>query len=252
MGVLSILWTIVRDAIGHTFIALGTTAIGYWLVPITVAIITLARSENRTRLKAIKSVLTNSLAAAVIVWFGVFVFQLHTSFQIFSHPQIDTIPPAPQVPHHAPEGNRLPKNVDALNPNDIEILACFWTKLKLNTAVLEPQKFDGPAGCRVRITSNSEVMLKNALLRIYMIPAQVKIQTNPQSTMLPTDSGSEDEFYQIPISQTLLKGSVAFPVRINLPRWPTRYRMRLLIITDEGRQLGWWAIDIIPVPDQGG
>ena len=139
------------------------------------------------------------------------------------------------------------KDADGLDPEDIKVVVC-QTELALNKVVVPLDKFDGPAECRVRISSNSKIELKNSLLRIYMIPIDVKIDTVPPAMTLPRAGGSMDDyFYQLPITQTLVRDGDAFTIVVKLPRLPRRYEIQIKILKDDGHLLGPWNITIIPI-----
>lgn len=150
--------------------------------------------------------------------------------------------PNPPRPSHSPQAH----NSENLNQNDIKVAVC-QTNLRLIGVVPASYKFDGPEKCRIRIYSDSQKPLRNAVLRIYLIPTWVKIQTEPEAEKLPTEGGSMDDyFYQMPLSQTLARGE-EFTARVMLPHRLVRYEIQLKIIDDNGQELGPWSIVIIPV-----
>jgi hypothetical protein len=160
-----------------------------------------------------------------------------------------------QVEQHAPSqpsSNTSHPPIQVLSSNDIRVDACSNT-LKLNTEIHSSTEFDGPQDCTLIITSDSKVMLKNALLRIRVMPRTVKIETKPQSTIVPDSpiGDIENEAHQIPIVQTVVKGGLPFTVLLELPRSSKRYGLIFQIITDDGRMLGWWGLDIIPAHEGG-
>jgi hypothetical protein len=147
----------------------------------------------------------------------------------------------------APNPNPLRKH-EVLNPNDVKISICR-TELSLKTVVRISDRFDGPQTCRLLISNMSKIMLKNTLLQIHVSSRNIKITTAPPATIVPGGiTGSiDDESYQIPIIQTIVKGGVPFPVIVGLPHSSKRYEMQIQILKDDGQSLGWWGIDIIPL-----
>ena len=145
-----------------------------------------------------------------------------------------------------------PERPPVISPNDISVVACS-NPLKLNTEIHSSTKFDGPQDCTLIISSDSKVMLKNALLQIRVMPRTIKIDTAPPFIPVPDSPSGEtgDILHQIPIVQTVAKGGVPFTVLLELPRSSKRYGLRFQIITDDGRMLGWWALDIIPAHESG-
>jgi hypothetical protein len=145
------------------------------------------------------------------------------------------------------------ERTSVISANDISVVACN-NPLKLNTEIHSSTKFDGPQDCTLIISSDSKVMLKNALLQIRVMPQRtVKINTVPPFTTVPDSPAGEieNELLQIPIVQTVAKGGVPFTVLLELPRSSKRYGLRFQIITDDGRMLGWWGVDIIPAHESG-
>jgi hypothetical protein len=192
----------------------------------------------------------------VLLLFGAFLYRLNS--WAAAHRPVENVPPA--LPQNGlqpkPPSPKLPPihhpTSQVLSPNDIRVDACSNT-LNLNTEIHSSTKFDGPQDCTLIITSDSKVMLKNALLQIRVMPRTVKINTVPSFTPVPDspDGEIENELLQIPIVQTVAKGGVPFTVLLELPRSSKRYGLIFQIITDDGRMLGWWGVDIIPAHESG-
>ena len=75
-GMASILWELVVSAVEGVWFLMGTTAYGYWLVPICGAFIGWSRAKDRRSIKAFRIAFIDALAAAALVFLIVFSWEL--------------------------------------------------------------------------------------------------------------------------------------------------------------------------------
>jgi hypothetical protein len=98
MDVLRILMQIASAATESTWAILGTTAYGFWLVPIAFAAISWWRNAERTTVKVLKEVAINAFGSAIFVFIAVFSVQFYRHFANLGHLSMDIItPPIPAL-----------------------------------------------------------------------------------------------------------------------------------------------------------
>jgi len=94
MEVQRILWEIAKSAVGAGWIFLGTTAPGYWLVPIVGAVYGLMRSKGQSSMKMLMRSFVDAVASVAIVFSIIFVIQFWIAFKHFLNPKMNAVPPS--------------------------------------------------------------------------------------------------------------------------------------------------------------